>query len=75
MGAHARIASACDHHGEEPVLSGTRGSGTVFVAGCNLRCLFCQNCQISQGEPDRLPRVYGGAIGGNLPLAAAARLS
>lgn len=36
------------HHGEEPPISGTRGSGTVFFAGCNLRCAFCQNWQISQ---------------------------
>ena len=36
------------HFGEEPPISGTRGSGTVFFAGCNLRCLFCQNWQISQ---------------------------
>jgi len=36
------------HFGEEPPISGTRGSGTLFFAGCNLRCLFCQNWQISQ---------------------------
>lgn len=36
------------HFGEEPPISGTRGSGTVFFAGCNLRCVFCQNYQISQ---------------------------
>lgn len=42
------ISSICDHHGEEPVLSGSRGSGTVFFGGCNLRCVFCQNYQISQ---------------------------
>ncbi len=36
------------HHGEEPPISGSRGSGTVFFAGCNLRCVFCQNHQISQ---------------------------
>ena len=36
------------HFGEEPPVSGTRGSGTVFFAGCNLRCVFCQNYQISQ---------------------------
>jgi len=36
------------HYGEEPPISGTRGSGAVFFAGCNLRCLFCQNYQISQ---------------------------
>jgi putative pyruvate formate lyase activating enzyme len=37
------------HFGEEPPISGTRGSGTVFFAGCNLRCVYCQNHQISQG--------------------------
>jgi len=36
------------HHGEEPPLSGRRGSGTIFFANCNLRCVFCQNYQISQ---------------------------
>ncbi len=42
------ISSICDHHGEEPVLSGFNGSGTVFFGSCNLRCVFCQNWQISQ---------------------------
>ena len=42
------ISSICDHHGEEPVLSGSRGSGTVFFGSCNLSCVFCQNHQISQ---------------------------
>ncbi len=37
------------HFGEEPPISGTKGSGTVFFAGCTLACLFCQNWQISQG--------------------------
>lgn len=36
------------HFGEEPPISGTRGSGTIFFGGCNLRCVFCQNHQISQ---------------------------
>ncbi len=42
------VSSAIAHHGEEPVLSGTRGSGTIFFGNCNLRCVFCQNYQISQ---------------------------
>ncbi|HGY56782.1 MAG TPA: radical SAM protein [Caldithrix abyssi] len=42
------ITSICDHHGEEPVLSGRNGSGTVFFGSCNLRCVYCQNWQISQ---------------------------
>jgi putative pyruvate formate lyase activating enzyme len=45
------VSSAVAHHGEEPVLSGTRGSGTIFFGNCNLRCVFCQNFQISQ-DPD-----------------------
>ncbi len=36
------------HHGEEPVISGTRGSGTVFFEGCSLGCVFCQNHMISR---------------------------
>ena len=43
-----RIASANLHHGEEPPISGSRGSGTVFFSGCTLRCQFCQNFPISQ---------------------------
>ncbi len=47
-GRHARVASAFPHFGEEDVLRGTRGSGTVFFTGCNLFCVFCQNWEISQ---------------------------
>lgn len=43
-----RIASANLHRGEEPPISGTRGSGTIFFSGCTLRCRFCQNFPISQ---------------------------
>ncbi|MDR3191821.1 MAG: radical SAM protein [Treponema sp.] len=46
--AELRIASASIHRGEEPVLTGAGGSGTVFVTGCNLGCVFCQNYQISR---------------------------
>ena len=42
------VSSACAHQGEEPVLSGTKGSGTVFFGNCNLKCVYCQNYQISQ---------------------------
>ena len=42
------IAHAGLHFGEEPPISGVRGSGAIFFAGCNLRCVFCQNYQISQ---------------------------
>ena len=48
IGRRARVASAFPHFGEEEVLRGRRGSGTVFFAGCNLRCVFCQNWEISQ---------------------------
>lgn len=49
-GEKARIASYGPHFGEEQPLVGSHGSGTVFFAGCNLRCCFCQNDEISQGE-------------------------
>jgi len=42
------ISLAQLHHWEEPPISGTRGSGTIFFSHCNLRCRFCQNCDISQ---------------------------
>lgn len=54
-GALARVASSCAHHGEEPCLSGTGGAGTVFLAGCNLHCVYCQNHQISQGDISAYP--------------------
>ena len=43
-----RIAVACLHFGEEPLVTVHGGSGTIFFTGCNLRCAFCQNYQISQ---------------------------
>ncbi|MDD8019802.1 MAG: radical SAM protein [Acidobacteriota bacterium] len=58
-GDQARVSTSLLHFGEEPVISGqggpgkARGSGTIFFAGCNLKCLFCQNYQLSwlnQGE-------------------------
>ena len=48
IGSSVQISHAGLHFGEEPPISGTRGSGTIFFAGCNLRCVFCQNYQISQ---------------------------
>ena len=42
------VSSTCAHHGEEPALSGRRGSGTIFFGHCNMRCVYCQNHQISQ---------------------------
>ena len=47
-GAFISLVSYGPHHGEEPCLSGTRGSGTLFFGHCNLHCIFCQNADISQ---------------------------
>jgi len=46
-GRHAVVSSHFPHHGEEDCLRGWKGSGTIFFAGCNLRCVFCQNFDIS----------------------------
>lgn len=51
MPAEVRVARAALHPFEEPPISGTRGSGTVFFVGCSLRCIFCQNSAIR--SPDR----------------------
>ena len=66
-GRYAVVSSAFAHHGEEDCLRGWHGSGTLFFAHCNLRCVFCQNWEISQGlspgpatpgaEPDRLAEL------------------
>lgn len=50
MGADPVIARAAPHYDEEPVISGTRGSGAIFFSGCALRCRFCQNWPISHGN-------------------------
>ena len=47
MGAEVKAARAALHMWEEPCISGTRGSGTVFFSGCTLKCAFCQNAPIS----------------------------
>jgi putative pyruvate formate lyase activating enzyme len=63
VGRHAVVASHFPHFGEENCLRGRRGSGTIFFSGCNLRCVFCQNHDISwrlQGErvtAERLARM------------------
>jgi putative pyruvate formate lyase activating enzyme len=60
IGRSARIASYGPHFGEERPLVGRSGSGTIFFAGCNMRCLFCQNYQISQlrhGKDVRAPEL------------------
>ncbi|MCE5335793.1 MAG: radical SAM protein [Desulfobacteraceae bacterium] len=48
-----RIASAAIHPWEEPPISGTKGSGTIFFSGCTLKCVFCQNYPISQLDVGR----------------------
>lgn len=49
-GALAKVARAAKHAWEEPCISGSRGSGTVFFSGCELGCVFCQNREISRGN-------------------------
>lgn len=51
--AEVTAARASLHMWEEPCISGTRGSGTVFFSGCNLKCVFCQNHSIAVGEAGR----------------------
>jgi putative pyruvate formate lyase activating enzyme len=63
IGRQAVVASYFPHFGEEDCLRGRNGSGTIFFSGCNLRCVFCQNHDISwevRGErttPERLGRM------------------
>jgi putative pyruvate formate lyase activating enzyme len=52
-GLYGTVASAAPHFGEEPPLVGSGGSGTIFFAGCNLECVFCQNFDISCGHAGR----------------------
>ncbi|MFH1888913.1 MAG: radical SAM protein [Candidatus Omnitrophota bacterium] len=47
-GLNARVCSFMPHHGEEPPISGERGSGTIFFSGCNMACAYCQNYEFSQ---------------------------
>ena len=62
-GRHAIVGSYFAHFGEEDCLRGWRGSGTIFFSLCNLRCVFCQNHDISQApkgnesSPDRLAEM------------------
>ena len=64
MGAEPVLARAALHFDEEPVISGTRGSGAVFFSGCALRCRFCQNYSISHEgygkkvSVERLREIY-----------------
>lgn len=63
QGAEITAARAALHFWEEPCISGSCGSGTVFFSGCSLRCVFCQNYDISVGNigrilsPSRLSRI------------------
>jgi putative pyruvate formate lyase activating enzyme len=59
-GAAPVVASHNPHFGEEPPISGRRGSGTVFLANCNLSCVFCQNHDISQRPRDFAARAGTG---------------
>ncbi|MGE1062048.1 radical SAM protein [Megasphaera paucivorans] len=59
------VARAALHYWEEPCISGTKGSGTIFFTGCNLRCCFCQNADISRSDKQgkqitiqRLRQIY-----------------
>lgn len=65
MGAEAAVARAALHFWEEPCISGTRGSGTVFFTGCTLKCVFCQNYAISTEKsvgkivsPEELAEIF-----------------
>ncbi len=53
IGSEAVVYSAGPHFGEEPVLVGLGGSGTIFFSGCNLDCVFCQNAEISHDSTGR----------------------
>ena len=63
-GREIRVARAALHFWEEPCISGTEGSGTVFFSGCSLRCVYCQNREISRGRagaavsPERLAEIF-----------------
>jgi len=78
-GRHVRVASAFPHFGEEVCLSGWRGSGTIFFGGCNLRCVFCQNHDISQpsgGASVPASRLVGSlAPPGEMPSVSPAELA
>ncbi len=53
MGEEMRIARIAPHLWEEPPVSGTRGTGAVFFSGCTLRCVYCQNAEISHRNAGR----------------------
>jgi len=49
----AKVYNHMSHHGEEPPVSGTRGSGTIFFSNCNMACVYCQNYDFSQSGQGR----------------------
>ncbi len=60
MGDAPVVSRAAPHYWEEPCISGERGSGAVFFAGCSLRCVYCQNYEISalrRGTEIDIPRL------------------
>lgn len=63
IGLTARVDSVGPHFGEEPVLVGRGGSGTIFLSACNLDCVFCQNADISHSAAGRelAPKELAGA--------------
>jgi len=52
-GLKAKVCSFMPHHGEEPPISGRRGSGTIFFSSCNMACVYCQNYKFSQLDEGR----------------------
>jgi len=68
----AYVSSALLHTGEEPPISGSRGSGTIFFFGCALGCGFCQNHQISHGTPPPAARVTDDSLAEMMLRLAAA---
>lgn len=58
MGELPKIARAALHFDEEPPVSGTKGAGTIFFCGCNLRCVFCQNYDISTRDAGAVITPY-----------------
>src|ERR671924_19981 len=66
-GRYALVSSYFPHFGEEDCLRGWRGSGTIFFGHCNLRCVFCQNYDISQA-------IRPGARAGHPPESIAAMM-
>ena len=59
MGILPKVARAAPHFWEEPCISGTKGSGTIFFSGCVLSCVFCQNYCISQEHHGKTMTVEG----------------